>query len=94
MHMHTLIHIHTHTCTHTHARTPWSEPHRAQQFGLALGLPAVRESFSTPDHPLSLFQGCAGALAFLADLLVRGKACRVHPGKWAVCLGQMLGVRL
>jgi len=80
-HTHTTHTHNTHTCMHTRTRirTPWSNPRRAQQFGLALGLPAVRESFSTPDHPLSLFQGCAGALAFLADLLVRGSPPR---GSW------------
>eukprot|EP00639_Heterosigma_akashiwo_P011212 CAMPEP_0206375670 /NCGR_PEP_ID=MMETSP0294-20121207/9012_1 /ASSEMBLY_ACC=CAM_ASM_000327 /TAXON_ID=39354 /ORGANISM="Heterosigma akashiwo, Strain CCMP2393" /LENGTH=464 /DNA_ID=CAMNT_0053823623 /DNA_START=138 /DNA_END=1532 /DNA_ORIENTATION=+ len=45
--------------------------YRAQQFGRACASPAVARRQRAPDRPLSLFEGLAGELLFLADLLAR-----------------------
>lgn len=42
--------------------------HRALQFAAFMEGEEFRAGARTPDHPLSLFEGCAGRLGLLADL--------------------------
>lgn len=44
--------------------------HRAAEMGLFIGSPEGRKLNDVPDHPLSLFEGRAGALCLLGDLLL------------------------
>ncbi|KAG8467231.1 hypothetical protein KFE25_000547 [Diacronema lutheri] len=52
---------------------------RACQFAQAIGSASVRAASRTPDHPYSLFEGEAGAIAFLAALGADDPACARFP---------------
>lgn len=43
--------------------------YRAHAFGHCMATPQGQSTFNIPDHPLSLYEGQAGALCFIADLM-------------------------